>query len=450
IVIANNHEPIVDFKLFSVVQEQMKQRAHTNYRGIKKYDNVYTGHLFCGDCGSPMFSMSRPDLAPAYRCGTYHKRGLKACTSHHTRVDMLDELLKSFVQKVKDNSEAMLVQLKESIDKEQKVTSSNKNVVENLFQRIEDIKSELKLLSRQHVKDIAKHPEREDMLEEVYQEQVDDLMLQIEGLRNQIKLTTDKHNSYIAINRTAKTVMDVFDTIINKDTLTKIDIEFILDRIDVYTDHIDIKLKSDIDALLHTGIPSELQPEKVGIDVNFNSGTKKADNLSPIAQVTTSKGEILSVNVINNGDPLEIYTNSEGEVIFKKYSAVSEMSENAGYVADIMHKIAGCPVIIFDKDHVVASAGVPRKEFSERRVTGQLEELMESRGQFFCPDGSTNSFFPAEGVDRTAIAALPIITAGDVSGAVAFLTSEKCTEVTDLQKSLINAAAQFLARQIEG
>ena len=363
---------------------------------------------------------------------------------------MLDELLKSFVQKVKDNSEAMLVQLKESIDKEQKVTSSNKNVVENLFQRIEDIKSELKLLSRQHVKDIAKHPEREDMLEEVYQEQVDDLMLQIEGLRNQIKLTTDKHNSYIAINRTAKTVMDVFDTIINKDTLTKIDIEFILDRIDVYTDHIDIKLKSDIDALLHTGIPSELQPEKVGIDVNFNSGTKKADNLSPIAQVTTSKGEILSVNVINNGDPLEIYTNSEGEVIFKKYSAVSEMSENAGYVADIMHKIAGCPVIIFDKDHVVASAGVPRKEFSERRVTGQLEELMESRGQFFCPDGSTNSFFPAEGVDRTAIAALPIITAGDVSGAVAFLTSEKCTEVTDLQKSLINAAAQFLARQIEG
>ncbi len=450
IVIANNHEPIVDFKLFSVVQKQMKERSRSNYRGIKKYDNVYTGHLFCGDCGSPMFSMSRPDLAPAYRCGTYHKRGLKACTSHHTRVDMLDELLKSFVQKVKDNSEAMLVQLKESIDKEQKVTSSNKNVVENLFQRIEDIKSELKLLSRQHVKDIAKHPEREDMLEEVYQEQVDDLMLQIEGLRNQIKLTTDKHNSFIAINRTAKTVMDVFDTIINKDTLTKIDIEFILDRIDVYTDHIDIKLKSDIDALLHTGIPSELQPEKVGIDVNFNSGTKKADNLSPIAQVTTSKGEILSVNVINNGDPLEIYTNSEGEVIFKKYSAVSEMSENAGYVADIMHKIAGCPVIIFDKDHVVASAGVPRKEFSERRVTGQLEELMESRGQFFCPDGSTNSFFPAEGVDRTAIAALPIITAGDVSGAVAFLTSEKCTEVTDLQKSLINAAAQFLARQIEG
>ena len=74
--------------------------------------------------------------------------------------------------------------------------------------------------------------------------------------------------------------------------------------------------------------------------------------------------EIRRTMRIREGDPLEIYTNSEGEVIFKKYSAVSEMSENAGYVADIMHKIAGCPVIIFDKDHVVASAGVPRKEFS--------------------------------------------------------------------------------------
>ena len=160
--------------------------------------------------------------------------------------------------------------------------------------------------------------------------------------------------------------------------------------------------------------------------------------------------EIRRTMRIREGDPLEIYTNSEGEVIFRKYSAISEMSENAVYVAEIMHKIAGCPVVIFDKDHVVASAGVAKKEFSERRVTGQLEELMESRGQYFCPNGDCNNFFPAEGVNRTATAAVPIITAGDVSGAVVFMSSDKDREVTDLQKSLINAAAQFLSRQIEG
>ncbi len=159
--------------------------------------------------------------------------------------------------------------------------------------------------------------------------------------------------------------------------------------------------------------------------------------------------EIRRTMRIREGDPLEIYTNSDGEVIFKKYSAISEMSENAAYVADIMYKIAGCPVVIFDKDHVVATAGVSKKEFAERRVTGQLEELMESRGQYFCPNGESNNFFAAEGVERTAIAAIPIITAGDVSGAVAFLSTDTHTEANDLQKSLINAAAQFLARQIE-
>ena len=159
--------------------------------------------------------------------------------------------------------------------------------------------------------------------------------------------------------------------------------------------------------------------------------------------------EIRRTMRIREGDQLEIYTNSDGEVIFKKYSAISEMSENAGYVADIMYKIAGCPVVIFDKDHVVSTAGVPKKEFAERRVTVQLEELMENRGNYFCSNGETNNFFPIEGVERTAIAIIPIITAGDVSGAVAFLSTNQYSEVTDLQKSLINASAQFLAKQIE-
>ncbi|MCD7811354.1 MAG: AbrB/MazE/SpoVT family DNA-binding domain-containing protein [Ruminococcus sp.] len=160
--------------------------------------------------------------------------------------------------------------------------------------------------------------------------------------------------------------------------------------------------------------------------------------------------EIRRTMRIREGDPLEIYTNSDGEVIFKKYSAINEMSENAVYVADIMYKIAGCPVLIFDKDHVVASAGVSRKEFAERRVTAQLEELMESRGQYFKTREANQKLYGAEGIDRAAIAALPIISAGDIAGAVVFLESSQNAEASELQKSLINAAAQFLAKQIEG
>ncbi|MBR2284235.1 MAG: AbrB/MazE/SpoVT family DNA-binding domain-containing protein [Ruminococcus sp.] len=160
--------------------------------------------------------------------------------------------------------------------------------------------------------------------------------------------------------------------------------------------------------------------------------------------------EIRRTMRIREGDPLEIYTNSEGEVIFKKYSAIGEMSENASHMAEVMYRTAGCPVVITDKDHVTAVSGVPRRELNERRVSPELEELMEERGHFYLDAGHESHFHAAEGSDRTAIAAVPIITAGDVSGAVVFLSSEKCPHAGELQKSLINASAQFLARQIEG
>lgn len=158
--------------------------------------------------------------------------------------------------------------------------------------------------------------------------------------------------------------------------------------------------------------------------------------------------EIRRTMRIREGDPLEIYTSSDGEVIFKKYSVIGEMSENATQVADIMHKLAGCPVVVFDRDHVVASSGVTKKEFSERRVSPELEELMESRRQFFAEDAS-RKFYAVEGVEQPALACMPILSSGDVTGAVTFLSSDSRQTVSELQKSLVNAAAQFLGRQVE-
>lgn len=450
LVFEDNHTPIVDYKLFAGVQEQIAQRTRSNYRGVKKYDNVYSGYLFCGDCGSPMFSMSRADLAPAYRCGTYHRRGSKACSSHHTRVDMLDGLLKAFIQKVKENSESMLEKLQESIDREQHETSSSKSVVEVLNQQIEDTRAEIKMLARQHVRDIAKHPEREDMLEEIYTEQIDELTLRIEGLRNQMQLAADKHNMIVNVNRTAKTVMEVFDTILSKDSLTKADVDFIIERITVYENHIDIKLRPDIDMLLKTGTMPERNYEENA--VNFQDDIEKSKESSQFAVVTTSTGKILSVNVFSDGDPLEIYTSAEGEVVFRKYSALGEMSENAAQVAEIMQRLAGCGVLVFDRDHVVAVSGTQKKEFTERRVSQELESLMESRRAYYAAEHDSTHLRPVAELQRTAFAAMPILTAGDVTGAVAFLDApepEKKTVPSDLQRSLISAAAQFLGRQME-
>ena len=111
IVFENHHQAILDYRTFATVWAMRTQRSRNHYRGVKINDNVYSGYLQCGDCGSPMFAMSRRDLKDAYRCGLYHRRGLKACTSHHIRVEKLDELLKAYVRKVMQNSEKMLDRL---------------------------------------------------------------------------------------------------------------------------------------------------------------------------------------------------------------------------------------------------------------------------------------------------------------------------------------------------
>lgn len=160
--------------------------------------------------------------------------------------------------------------------------------------------------------------------------------------------------------------------------------------------------------------------------------------------------EIRRTMRIREGDPLEIYTSADGEVIFRKYSALGEMTENASQVAEIMQKLAGCPVLVFDRDHVVAISGTQKKEFHERRISQDLEELMESRRTYLAKPNAER-MRPVEGLPRTALACMPILTAGDVTGAVAFLdpTDTKPAAPTDLQASLISAASQFLGRQME-
>ena len=160
--------------------------------------------------------------------------------------------------------------------------------------------------------------------------------------------------------------------------------------------------------------------------------------------------EIRRTMRIREGDPLEIYTSPDGEVIFRKYSVLGEMSESAAQVADIMQRLAGCAVLVFDRDHVVAVSGTQKREFSERRVSQELEELMEQRRSYSAKEQDSPHLRPVEGMPRTAFACMPVITAGDVTGAVAFLDPpEQMLTPSDLQRSLISAASQFLGRQME-
>ena len=152
---------------------------------------------------------------------------------------------------------------------------------------------------------------------------------------------------------------------------------------------------------------------------------------------------------IREGDPLEIYTATDGEVIFKKYSPVGEMSAFAMQYADVLSRISSLPTIICDRDHVIAAAGVSKREFLERRVSQVLEMYMENRRSYACHQGDITPVTPVEGIDHDAAVIFPIIAAGDVTGAVVMLKSESMKFPSDTEVKLAQSAAAFLGKQME-
>ena len=159
--------------------------------------------------------------------------------------------------------------------------------------------------------------------------------------------------------------------------------------------------------------------------------------------------EIRRTMRIREGDPLEIYTDRDGEVIFKKYSPVGELSTFALEYAEALSKTGGYPVIICDCDHVIAVSGMPKKEVLERRVSSALEELMSGRKTFVLATLNEERLYPVEGIDRHAIVAMPIIVSGDVCGSIVLLSSDEHKTANEAEKKLCAVAASFIAKQLE-
>lgn len=443
IVIEHHHQEIVDYRTFATARALRDSRSTAHYRGQKKYDNTYSGFLYCGDCGSPMFAMSRRDIKDAYRCGTYHRRGLKGCTSHHIRVDKLDELLKIYVQKVKDNSAAMLDRLNADLAREADDVAETEKSAENLEAVLADLQKELKATKRQRIRDIMKHPDQEDTLEETYDELESDLLRRIEGIQNQITLTADKRNTIIRVNRAAKTAMEVFDDILVKDKLDRNDLQLIIEKIVVFEDHLDIHLKADVDSILQSGTLPEDKPEAVAAMAPVSP---RPYEIQIIQESDKHNDKIFTVKVVSNGDPLEIYTDREGGVIFKKYSQLGDVSDFAAQLCDTISRVAGLPAVITDRDSVIAAGGVPRREVVDKRVSQQVEQMMEERRSV----QADQPISLCDGSDKyRVLIAVPILSEGDVLGCVAFVSDGDAPALGEVELKLAQTVAGFLGRHME-
>ena len=452
IVIENHHQAIISYRDFRIAQELRQSRSKSDYRGVKKYENTYTGFLVCGDCGSPMFSMSRPDLRDAYRCGTYHRQGLKGCTSHYIRVDVLDKLLKEYLRKVRETSADMIEILQNDIQKQDEDLAEKETAADNMEAVLEELREELQIAKRQRVRDLLKRPQNEAIINRTYDEMEADIENRISSLEKQIELTKNRENTIIRVNRAAKTAIEVFDEILEKDKLDPKDLHLIIDKIYVYEDHVDIKLKDDIDSILRCGMLPEEAKEPETLEksaVTFNFGTKDSLNVTIIQETEKRPDKVFRANVICDGDPLEIFTDKDGELIFKKYSPIGELTDFAAQVCESLRKSADAIAAVCDRDAVIAISGGAKKELLEKAVSPQLGEIMDGRSAYRqLTGGSTLPVSPADEKFCLSVA-VPILAEGDVLGCVLFITPRGSAPGGEVEYKLAMAAALFLGRQME-
>ncbi len=157
--------------------------------------------------------------------------------------------------------------------------------------------------------------------------------------------------------------------------------------------------------------------------------------------------EIRRTMRIREGDPLEIYTDREGEVIFKKYSPIGELTQFASQYAETLNKTCGISVVICDRDAVIACAGIPKREYNDRKITAEVEHIIENRQLYTSGEGDQISIIDG----GAAVSCLmPIITEGDITGCVASVrTADSDRVANEIEVKLIQTAALFLGRQLE-
>ncbi len=163
--------------------------------------------------------------------------------------------------------------------------------------------------------------------------------------------------------------------------------------------------------------------------------------------------EIRKTLRIKEGDPLEIFTDKEGEVILKKYSPIGELSEFATSYAETLAKTTGHIACITDKDTVIAVAGGSKKEFLEQGLSKQLEEVLENKEIYSSSDNNEIALPITENDNKekkyNAQVIYPIVCQGDVIGSVILLAKEQNTKMGESEFKVVQSAAGFLGSQMD-
>ncbi len=163
--------------------------------------------------------------------------------------------------------------------------------------------------------------------------------------------------------------------------------------------------------------------------------------------------EIRKTLRIKEGDPLEIFTDREGQVILKKYSPIGELSEFAAGYAETLSKTTGHIAFITDKDTIIAVSGGSKKEYLEQDISKELEQLMEDKEVYTSKENSDKAMpiikNDNEQRKNNAQVVYPIISNGDTIGTVILMSKDNSHKMNEVEKKVAQSAATFLGSQMD-
>ena len=151
---------------------------------------------------------------------------------------------------------------------------------------------------------------------------------------------------------------------------------------------------------------------------------------------------------IREGDPLEIYTEKDGGVIFRKYSPMGDLQDFAAQMCEAIGSNTGRIAAVSDRDAIIALSGAPKRELLDKPNSRELGKLMEQRRNYRYESGAP-TIPAAEGADYRLGVAAPILSQGDLMGCVMLLLNEGDAPLGEPDQKLAQTVAAFLGKQME-
>jgi DNA invertase Pin-like site-specific DNA recombinase len=272
----NHHEPIIDKETFYLAQKLKEERTHKHYKGVRKYNNIFTGLVFCGKCGKPLTARSGVHKRRYYICSTYNAYGADYCDNNRVYENELIEFIKVYLRQCRYSLQGAIENLDSIIQKELKQVCDAQTIgsIEALQKEYDKTNNELKGLIEQKVKDIIKNPSMQDIIEETYQQAINSKSNYLQSIKTQIDEQQSVSQSSKEVRDGLNKALRLFDEIITSDTITVKQLKLLIEKIVVnHNNGIDIYMNGNLNEVMSGHIDLDLSAvdtyKKAVIDTVF-------------------------------------------------------------------------------------------------------------------------------------------------------------------------------------